>query len=99
MNTIANIMRIFEVSPDFLWQDEMEGQFRNAHPEIYYQLPDMWAQSADEVELLTNYRMLLPSAKEVVLTTVKAFAGNPDMQKRSTKRFGSVIFVDFERDV
>jgi len=81
MNNIANLMRLFEVSPEFLWQDEMEEQFRNDHPKRYSPRPEMCAQSSDEEELLSNYRLLLTSAKEVVLTTVKAFANNPDMRK------------------
>lgn len=81
MNNIANMMRLFEVSPEFLWQDEMEEQFRNEHPERCVQRPGMWAQSADEEELLSNYRLLTPNARGAVLTTVRAFAGNPDMRK------------------
>lgn len=81
MNNIANLMRILEVSPEFLWQDEMEEQFRNEHPERFIQRPGMSAQSADEEELLSNYRLLIASAKEVVLTTVRAFTNNPDMRK------------------
>lgn len=41
MNNIANLMRILEVSPEFLWQDEMEEQFRNEHPERFVQCPGM----------------------------------------------------------
>ena len=85
MNNIANLMRIFEVSPEFLWQDEMEEQFRNENPERFVQRPDMWAQSADEEELLSKYRLLMTSAKEVVLTTVRAFANNPDMKKEGQR--------------
>lgn len=31
MNVIANLMRIFEVAPDFLWQDEMRAQFKRLY--------------------------------------------------------------------
>ncbi len=85
MNAIANLMRILNASPEFLWQDEMEGRFRNEYPERYSERPDMYAQSADEEELLRTYRLLIPSAKETVLATVRAFAGNPDMQKEEQK--------------
>lgn len=81
MNNIANMMRLFEVSPEFLWQDEMEEQFKNEHPERYAQRPGMWAQSEDEEELLSLYRQLNASAKTTVLTTIKAFASSPDMRK------------------
>lgn len=85
MNSIANLMRLLDVSPEFLWQDEMEAQFKNSHPERFVQRPDMWAKSADEEELLTSYRLLTTSAKEIVLTTVNAFANNPDMRKDGQK--------------
>lgn len=81
MNAIANMMRFFDVSPEFLWQDEMDEQFKNKHAEYFHFKPDAYAQSADEEELLICYRTLIPSAKETVLTTVKAFAGNPAMKK------------------
>lgn len=81
MNIIASLMRIFDIGPDFLWQDEMEAQFKNTYPEKFYRKPDMCAQSADEEELLSSYRALIPTAKEAVLTTIRAFAGNPDMRK------------------
>ena len=81
MNNIANLMRLLEVSPEFLWQDEIEEQFGNEHAEGYIQRPEMCAQSTDEEELLSFYRQLNTDAKRTILTTIKAFAGNPDMKK------------------
>lgn len=81
MNTIANMMHFFDVSPGFLWQDEIDAQSKNNHPESLSSKPGAYAQSADEEELLLCYRMLISSAKETILSTVKAFAGNPSMKK------------------
>ena len=81
MNNIANLMRILDVRPEFLWQDEMNEQLRYEQPDHRVQRTEMWAQSSDEEELLFAYRSLIPSAKETVLATVRAFAGNPDMRK------------------
>lgn len=81
MNTIANLMRILNASPEYLWQDEMEEQFRNEYPERFFSRPDMQAQSRDEEELLSAFRSLTASAKNTILVTIRAFAQNPDMQK------------------
>ena len=81
MNNIANIMRILDVSPEFLWQDELEGQFRNKHPERFIYTEEQIAKSQDEVDLLVEYRKLIPSTKEIVLTTVRSFAGNPELRR------------------
>lgn len=81
MNIIANLMRLFNISPEFLWQDEMESQITSVHTENHRRNSDVYAQNADEEELLATYRTLVPSAKEAVLTTLRAFAGNPDFRK------------------
>lgn len=41
--------------------------------------------SADEQELVSLYRTLNAGTKGVVLATIRGFAGNPSMQKESTK--------------
>jgi len=81
MNIIANLMQYLRTTPSFLWQDEMEGQFRNDYPEQFFQRPEMHTKSSDEEELLRMYRTLTPAANETILITVRAFAANPDMQK------------------
>lgn len=81
MNVIANLMRIFEVAPDFLWQDEMRVQFKKAIPDKNTYQDEHIANTDDEIELLRSYRALIPSAKQTILMTIRAFAGNPAMQK------------------
>ena len=44
-------------------------------------LPTGALLSKDESELLDCYRMLNKSGRETMLSTARAFAGNPDMQK------------------
>ena len=74
-------MRIFEVAPDFLWQDEMRLQFKKAIPDKNTYQDEHIANTDDEIELLRSYRALIPSAKQTILMTIRAFAGNPAMQK------------------
>ena len=81
MNVIANLMRIFEVAPDFLWQDEMRVQFKKALPDKNTYQDEHIANTDHEFELLRSYRALIPSAKQTILMTIRAFAGNPAMQK------------------
>ena len=81
MNVIADLMRIFEVAPDFLWQDEMRVQFKKALPDKNTYQDEHIANTDDEIELLRSYRALIPSAKQTILMTIRAFAGNPAMQK------------------
>ncbi|MBP3541853.1 MAG: helix-turn-helix domain-containing protein [Clostridia bacterium] len=86
MQIISCLMRILNVKPEFLWQDEVETDFRNNYPEQYFNRPDMAVQTNDEEELLSKYRLLTPSAKETVLTTIRAFAANPDMVKETPNK-------------
>lgn len=84
MNNIANLMRFLDVTPEYLWQDEMEGQFRNKYPEHFSEDVRVSAHSSDEIELLESYRKLSPNAKEALLTTARAYAGNPAMLKETS---------------
>lgn len=81
MHNIACLMKYLNVTPEYLWQDEMEGPFRNKYPERFAEGNHLYTQSDDEIELLENYRKLIPSAKESILMTVKAYAGNPATTK------------------
>ena len=74
MNAIANMMRFFAVSADWLWQDEMAES-----PEL-----DVWrAESEDEITLLRDYRSLNASGKNVALVTVHALANDRATQKEA----------------
>lgn len=84
MNNIANLMRFLNVTPEYLWQDEMEGQFRNKYPERFVDEIQLHTQSDDEIELLESYRKLNPSAKEALLITARAYAGNSAMLKEAS---------------
>ena len=84
MNSIANLMRILDVSPEYLWQDEMEERFRNDYPERFCEEIQLRTQGNDEIELLESYRKLNPNAKEALLTTARAYAGNPAMVKEAS---------------
>lgn len=86
MNAIANLMRFFSVSADWLWQDELEKQFENEYPKRHLpaELTDWNAKSQDEIELLKSYRSLNTNGKNAILVTVRAFAENPDMQKEKS---------------
>ena len=84
MNSIANLMRILDVSPEYLWQDEMEARFRNDYPERFCEEIQLRTQGNDEIELLESYRKLNPNAKEALLTTARAYAGNPAMVKEAS---------------
>ena len=59
MNVIANLMRIFEVAPDFLWQDEMREQFKKAIPDKNTYQDEHIANTDDEIELLRSYLSLI----------------------------------------
>lgn len=41
--------------------------------------------SPEEAELVRMFRMMNKDGQTLVMTTVRTFAGNPDMQKESTK--------------
>lgn len=41
--------------------------------------------SQEETDLLGMYRSLNQTGREMLMSTARAFAGNPDMQKESTK--------------
>lgn len=41
--------------------------------------------SQEETDLLGMYRALNQTGREMLMNTARAFAGNPDMQKESTK--------------
>lgn len=41
--------------------------------------------SQEETDLLGMYRALNQTGREMMMNTARAFAGNPDMQKESTK--------------
>lgn len=41
--------------------------------------------SQEETDLLGMYRSLNQTGREMLMNTARAFAGNPDMQKESTK--------------
>ena len=41
--------------------------------------------SQEETDLLSMYRALSSQGKDMLMSTARAFAGNPDMQKESTK--------------
>ena len=85
MNAIANMMRFFAVSADWLWQDEMAEQFENEHPKRYESPElDVWrAESEDEITLLRDYRSLNASGKNVALVTVHALANDRATQKEA----------------
>lgn len=90
MNNIANLMRLFEITADWLYQDEMEEQFKNDHPEHFNPSLLLTTESEDENELLYLYRSLIAGAKATALTTIRAFAGNPSM-KKETPRSDDVV--------
>lgn len=83
MNAIANMMRFFSVSADWLWQDELPEQSANVfstqgEPS---ELNEWSAKGEDEINLLRDYRSLNTSGKNVALVTVHALAKDRDMQK------------------
>lgn len=80
MNSIANLLQFFEISADWLWQDEMAHQHENKYPKHYYKTEEDSIDSEDERQLLRLYRHLNVGVKETVLTTVRAFAENPLMR-------------------
>ena len=41
--------------------------------------------SQEETDLLSMFRALNSQGKDMLMSTARAFAGNPDMQKESTK--------------
>lgn len=83
MKAIANMMRAYMVSADWLWQDEMAEQFANDYPRQYeVRELDSWrAESEDEITLLKEYRSLNASGKNVALVTLHALAND-----RTTKK-------------
>ena len=49
-----------------------------------------------EAELVSCYKSLNRKGKDMLLSTARAFAGNPDMTaEEKRKRPGNVIFIDF----
>lgn len=82
MANIVNMIHLFEVSPEFLWQDEMGAQKVPAKQDAP-DLRNVQVRSSDEEELLSLYRQLSTSGKNVALTTLKAFANSPDMKKET----------------
>lgn len=98
MNNIANLMRLFEITADWLFQDAMDEQFKNEYPEHFNPSLLLTTDGEDENELLNLYRSLIASAKAMVLTTIRAFAGNPSMKKdapRSSDCFTEMIIYNF----
>ena len=83
MKAIANMMRAYMVSADWLWQDEMAEQIANDYPRQYeVRELDSWrAESEDEITLLKEYRSLNASGKNVALVTLHALAND-----RTTKK-------------
>ena len=83
MKAIANMMRAYMVSADWLWQDEMAEQIANDYPRQYEdrELDGWHVESEDEITLLKDYRSLNASGKNVVLVTLHALAND-----RTTKK-------------
>lgn len=85
VSNIANLMMLLEVSGDFLWQDELEKQFKNEYPEYHFSRPGAEAQSTDEEELLTTYRALNVSGKKAALASIRGIACDPEYSKQDTQ--------------
>ena len=83
MSAIANLMRFYSVSADWLWQDEMAGQFENEYPVIYEQeRKQLWSvEGEDEIALLKNYRSLNASGRKQALKLIEMCANDQDYKK------------------
>lgn len=79
LSTVNRLCAFFGVSLDYLVFDIYDK------PEDFTpngKTAEMSCESADEVELIALYRTLSVTARATVLTTVRGFAGNPDMQQK-----------------
>lgn len=78
LSTLNRLCAFFNVSLDYLVLDEYEK------PEDFVpngNTAPFVCESQEEAELISLYRKLNDSARSAVMVTVRAFAGNPDMQK------------------
>ena len=91
MKAIADMMRFFAVSADWLWQDETAEQFENERPNPPAR-PSITDRNygrqfecigVEEKELLTLYRSMNETGKSLMMSTARMFAGNPTVQLSS----------------
>lgn len=84
LSTVNKLCAFFHVPLDYMALDEydMPEDFTpNGNTVSIPHLPD-----EDESELLSYYRSLNRQAKEMLLTTARAFAGNPEMQEGTIQK-------------
>lgn len=82
LSTVNRLCSFFGVPLDYLVLDEYEK------PEDFTpngKTASAICETPEEAELISMYRELCADAQNTVLVTVRAFAGNPAMQKENTK--------------
>ena len=79
LSTVNKLCEFFKVPLDYLTMDKYDYP-ENFEPNGNTASPA--CKTKEEVELLLLFRSLSNSARGTVLSTVRGFAGNPDMQKQ-----------------
>lgn len=82
LSTVNKLCAFFGVPLDYLALDQYErpGDFTPNG-----KTASTVCETSEETELISLYRGLSAEARNAVLLTVRGFAGNPSMQKESTK--------------
>lgn len=78
LSTLNKLCSIFDVPLDYLVYDKYEK------PEDFVpngRKVDMVCESGQEIEIISLYRTMNLTGREMLLNTARAFAGNPAMQK------------------
>lgn len=78
MSTMWKIADFFHVSIDYLMRDDIEK------PEDFTpngNTASTVCNTPEETELITMFRSLNRETRDIVMSTVRGFAGNPSMQK------------------
>ena len=82
LSTVNKLCAFFDVPLDYLALDQYEK------PEDFIpngKTASTVCETSEETELISLYRGLNAEAQSAVMLTIRGFAGNPSMQKESTK--------------
>ncbi len=82
LSTVNKLCAFFEVPLDYLALDEYE------RPEDFTpngNTASAICETPEETELISMFRILNRETRDIVLSTVRGFAGNPAMQKERSK--------------
>ena len=82
LSTVNKLCAFFDVPLDYLALDQYEK------PEDFTpngKTASTVCETSEETELISLYRGLNAEAQSAVMLTIRGFAGNPSMQKESTK--------------